>query len=169
MKRKFLDSALILCFVLVLGFAAYSLGQVTAQPAKPPAPAPLPTADLQIKWVAASPCGCEAETQAVDAIILLGPVTVRVHNPSQRAVDAEVTVEAMFHRHGAASSSQTVHLEKNQALNVVFFQNYGPQKGLLVCRSKGIKATVKLTGGAAFDPNPANNTLTIHGCRPIVE
>ncbi len=169
MKNKFLGLAVVLCLVVVSGAVGFSVGQVPAVQKNLPAPAPIATADLQVKWIAASPCGCEAETQAVDAIILQGPVTVRVHNASQRAVDAEVSVDAMMHRFGAVNSRQSVHLEKNQSLNVVFFQNNSPQKALLVCRSKGIKAEIKLTGGAAFDPSLANNSLTIHGCQPIVE
>ena len=171
MKNKMLSPAFVLCLVLILGAVAYIAGQVPVQKRDLPTPAPIATADLQIKWVAASPCGCEAEAAAVDAMILTGPVTVRVYNAGPRAADAEVNIMAMLHRSGGVTPQfpEKVHLEKNQSKNVVFWTNRSAQNPLLICRSKGIKADIKLTGGAAFDPNLANNTLTVKGCQPIVD
>lgn len=171
MKNKFLVSVVIPCLVLALGALALAVGQTPTKLQKLPHPAPIAMADLQIKWVAASPCACDPDAAAVDAIILQGPVTVRVYNAGPLAADAEVTVAAMLHRFGSVVPQfpQKVHLEKGQSQSVVFFQSYNAQHGLLVCRSKGIKADIKLTGGAALDPNLSNNTLTIHGCTPIVE
>jgi hypothetical protein len=169
MKNKFLGLAIIPCLVLVFGVIALAVGQVPISQQKIPNPSPILTADLQINWIAASPCGCDPDAAAVDALILQGPVTVRVSNASSRAVDAKVTVDAMKHRFGAVSSYQNIHLDKNQSLNVVFFPNLSPQNPLLICRSLGIKAEITLTAGAALDPNLSNNTLTIHGCQPIVD
>jgi len=167
MKNRFLGLAVIVCLILIFGAVAFAVGQVPV-PQKPPEPIPFPRADLQIKWIAASPCGCEADVAAVDALILEGPVTVRVYNAGSQAADAKVTVDALLHRQGAVSSYQNIHLEKGQSLSVVFFQSLSPQKALLVCRSKGIRAKIELTS-AGIDPNLSNNTLTIHGCQPIVE
>jgi hypothetical protein len=170
MKNKFLGFGVVLCLVLAFGAIALAVGQAPAQLQKQPNPAPIPAADLQIKWIAASPCGCEAEAAAVDAIILTGPVTVRVHNAGPRAADAEVNIAAMLHRFGSVVPQfpQKIHLEKNQSAHLVFFPNRSAQIPLLICRSKGIKAEIKRTSGG-IDPNLSNNTLTIKGCQPIVE
>jgi len=171
MKNKFLGLAVFICLGLTLGAVAFAVGQTQILQKRPnPVPAPLPTADLQINWIAASPCGCEADAAAVDALILMGPVTVRVHNAGPRAADAEVNVMALMHRTGTIVPKfpQKIHLEKNQSAKLVFFTDLSPQNPLLVCRSKGIKADIKLTSGG-IDPNLSNNTFTIHGCQPIVE
>ena len=169
MKNKFLGSCVVVSLVLALGVIAFAVGQGPT-PQKQPKPFPLPTADLQIKWIKAYPCGCDDVAAAVDAMILEGPIVVRVHNAGPQAADAKVMIVPFLFFREVMTSEKNIHLEKDQSLDVITFPDLSPQKPMLIHRSFGIKAEIKLTSGAAIDPNLSNNSLTINqGCQQNIE
>ena len=174
MKIRSLGPAVILCLILALGGVALSVGQIPAQ--KQPHPAPIATADLQIKWITATPCACTAELAAAHATILEGPVIVRVHNAGPRVAEAILTVLIWqnYRSIGAIMDEKRIHLEKNQSLDVVTFAYLNPQKTILVWTEgygerDGITAEIKPISAGLVDPNLSNNAKAIHGCQQVID
>jgi hypothetical protein len=126
-------------------------------------------ADLEINSIEAWPCACEADAATVDALILKGNIVLRVHNKGPYATDAQISVKVFNYRSGnELGYAKAIHLNNNQYGSYVL-ATITPTSPLLIKKSYGFKAEIKVTTPGISDLVTSNNTKTLNVCQYIIE
>ena len=172
MKKNLFKLAVV--FGLVLSFCSFALAD------DPPTLATtivkkdltiLKTADLRVNFIEAWPCGCEADAGAANAIILKGPVTVRVQNAGPFATDAYIKVRIWnYFTSSEQQHAKLIHLNSNEFKNeVITTINATAAAPWLFKKSYGIRAEITVNSPNTTDPNASNNSKTINVCQYTID
>jgi hypothetical protein len=131
----------------------------------------LKTADLRVNFIEAWPCACEADAGAANAIILKGPVIVRVQNAGPFATDAYIKVRIWnYFTSSEQQHAKLIHLNSNEFKNEVITSiNATATAPWLFKKSYGIKAEITVNSPNTTDPNASNNSKTINVCQYTID
>lgn len=174
MKTRFIRSIALTFSTLVLlvtASVAYA-AQPVAQPAKRMEPKVVKqikpqhlkfSADVSISYIQYFNCPCDIN---LDAYYVDQYMSVKLFNPSNFSPTVRLTVKYFdLQLNRVKTIVKTVTFSGRGSKNVVIHRNHP----LLIKKSYGVRAEVRVTNSNMIDPNMTNNKMTQYICGPVVE